>query len=298
MKEITSAKRRSKYCQKELTNINEKKHKVKVGIASIKQKMVRDMEEFSQELMKAKQSINTTQVNIMSTIRDKLQQSSVIPPFESSGYEVGSTFTGKRVSTSPKLQGGSEFEASLNLGGNSTSHSKYRYEVPNSPSTSHGHSHHHHSHHSNTIGHNSHEAEVLLKETEFSSVEELLIALQHSEETVFALYHETQSKHEEVEKMELENKYLESKVQDQMKKLHELEGNQEQVKQELEKNIQSLKTMISKYDVDYMKNMEVLKSIAENIQNLLKNVSMLTSSLIACRCSHSSLISHILGCRR
>jgi hypothetical protein len=59
-----------------------------------------------------------------------------------------------------------------------------------------------------------------------------------------------------------------------MKRLQELEGNQEQVKQELEKNIQNLKTMISKYDADYSKNMEVLNSIADPLMSLLKNVSI------------------------
>lgn len=57
-----------------------------------------------------------------------------------------------------------------------------------------------------------------------------------------------------------------------MKKLHELEGNQEQVKQELEKNIQYFQSMIAKYDADYMKNMEIVKSVEENLLNLLKNV--------------------------
>ncbi len=57
-----------------------------------------------------------------------------------------------------------------------------------------------------------------------------------------------------------------------MKRLQELEGHQEQVKQELEKNIQSLKSMMSKYDADYGKNMEVLNSIAEPLMSLLKNV--------------------------
>ncbi len=57
-----------------------------------------------------------------------------------------------------------------------------------------------------------------------------------------------------------------------MKKLHELEGNQEQVKQELEKNIQYFQSMIAKYDADYMKNMEIVKSVEESLLNLLKNV--------------------------
>jgi len=59
-----------------------------------------------------------------------------------------------------------------------------------------------------------------------------------------------------------------------MKRLQELEGHQEQVKQELEKNIQSLKTMIAKYDADYSRNMEVLSSISDPLMGLLKNVAV------------------------
>jgi hypothetical protein len=59
-----------------------------------------------------------------------------------------------------------------------------------------------------------------------------------------------------------------------MKKLHKLESQQEQVKQEVEKNILSLKGMIAKYDTDYYRNMEVLSGISENLMNLLKNVAV------------------------
>jgi len=44
------------------------------------------------------------------------------------------------------------------------------------------------------------------------------------------------------------------------------------VKQELEKSIQSLRTQITKYDVEYGKNMEVLRAIGDNLMNLLRNV--------------------------
>lgn len=122
------------------------------------------------------------------------------------------------------------------------------------------------------VGHSSADAEALLRDTEFGSIEELLVALQSSEESMFALYHDAQGRHEEVEKMELENKYLEQQVELKMKRLHELEGNQEQVKQELEKNIQTLKQSISKYDTEYTRNMEVLTSCSDTLLNLLRNV--------------------------
>jgi hypothetical protein len=124
------------------------------------------------------------------------------------------------------------------------------------------------------IGHSLAEAEAALRDTEFTNVEELLVALQASEENMFTLYHETQSKHEEVEKMELENKHLEYQVQIQMKQLHGLEGNQEQVKQELEKNIEHLQHSITKYDADYTHNNEILKACSDSLMNLLRNIAI------------------------
>jgi hypothetical protein len=57
-----------------------------------------------------------------------------------------------------------------------------------------------------------------------------------------------------------------------MKKLHQIEGHQEQVKVELEKSIQYFQSMIEKYEDDYSKNEELLKGVSENLYNLLENV--------------------------
>lgn len=65
-----------------------------------------------------------------------------------------------------------------------------------------------------------------------------------------------------------------------MGRLHALEGHHDEVKQELEKSIQSLRGQISKYDAEYQKNMEVLSAIADNLMNLLRNVS--TSFFFSC----------------
>lgn len=73
MKEAATAKRRAKFCAKEIASMNEKKLKVKMLTSNIKQKMVRDMEEFSFELEKAKANITNAQTTILSTIREKLQ---------------------------------------------------------------------------------------------------------------------------------------------------------------------------------------------------------------------------------
>ena len=58
----------------------------------------------------------------------------------------------------------------------------------------------------------------------------------------------------------------------QLSRLHALEGHHDEVKQELETNIQVLRSQIAKYDADYSKNLEVLNSVSDNLMNLLKNV--------------------------
>jgi hypothetical protein len=58
----------------------------------------------------------------------------------------------------------------------------------------------------------------------------------------------------------------------QLSRLHALEGHHDEVKQELEKNIQSLRAQIGKYDADYNKNLEVLGGLTDSLMNLLKNV--------------------------
>lgn len=192
---------------------------MKLAIASIKQKMIRDMEDFSSELVKAKQNINTTQANIMNTIREKLQTSSLLDsvadtPPQTAGADKTTTKTQKGF-TSTSWKGGNTNFTDFNLAFSgivpkrptTSNHKRPSTSVPAADSP-------------NAVGHNSHEAEILLKETEFTSIEELLQALQQSEETVFTLYNETQSKHEEVEKMELENKYLESRVQEQVRQFY------------------------------------------------------------------------------
>lgn len=194
-KESSTAKRKTKHCQKEIVILNEKKHKVKVAIGAIKQKMLRDMEDFSTELHKAKQNISETQDNIMSTIREKLANTfSMVDGDDSllaahhwtTSYDsvLPATLLGSRTAPTTARKTADSYHAAQ--------------------------------HHGPAIGHTAQEAEMLLKDTEFLRLEDLLAALQQSEDQVFTLYHETQNRHEEVENMELENKHLEMQVQEQV----------------------------------------------------------------------------------
>jgi hypothetical protein len=59
-----------------------------------------------------------------------------------------------------------------------------------------------------------------------------------------------------------------------LSRLHALEGHHDEVKQELEKNIQTLRAQIARYDAEYVKNLEVLNGLSDHLLTLLKNVSL------------------------
>jgi len=72
VKEANDAKRKLKHQQKEIASCNERKHKAKVAVATIKNKMLKDMEEFSHELNLAKQNISNAQTSIIAAMREKM----------------------------------------------------------------------------------------------------------------------------------------------------------------------------------------------------------------------------------
>jgi hypothetical protein len=214
-------------------------------MTNIKQKMIHEMEEFSQELHKAKSTITSTQKLITSTIRDSLDQvSSVNNSFFMPEESVGTMRSGKiktplissggrqnKSRTTKSRTGGTgggysetwnnSFSNSMNMdgfaplyggNGNGNNNGNGPFGFTGSFASVGTNS-------NEPAGHNPAEAEALLRETEFNSLEELLMNLDKSEEDVFNLYNDIQMKHQEVEKMEVDNKTLESKVHEQVSKI-------------------------------------------------------------------------------
>jgi len=72
-RELVESRERAKYTQKEITVVNDRKHRLEVEITNLKHKMFRDMEVFSSELGAAKRDISNTQANILGSIRERLQ---------------------------------------------------------------------------------------------------------------------------------------------------------------------------------------------------------------------------------
>ena len=181
---MNETKDKIKNFQKEILQINEAKHKVKIHLSSAKNKMLLDMEDFTNKLNNAKQSISETQAAMLGTIREKMQMTNEIASTISNSSMAG----GKRDSLSPRAT-------------RTTVHSSTLGDY-----TPRG-----------TISRQSEVAEILA-ETGHASVEELLQALQQSEEAMFSLYNETQMKNEEMEKLQSENKRLETEIQQQVHK--------------------------------------------------------------------------------
>lgn len=110
IKEASTARRRAKFCAKEIAVMNEKKLKVKMSSSTIKQKMVRDMEEFSSELEKAKNNITNAQTTILTTIREKLQSTSTSVVEASMFFDTAATIAASPGSPArPKSTVGSRF---------------------------------------------------------------------------------------------------------------------------------------------------------------------------------------------
>lgn len=122
----------------------------------------------------------------------------------------------------------------------------------------------------------SFQAEVtnMLKQMGVSSIQEVVEALQHSEEGMFAAYHEIQEKSVELEKNELANKYLEQQLREQEGQLVTLEKHNEAIRQELEQHISVIQASIARHDAEYAKHLDVLGSISDSLMNLLKNVAV------------------------
>mmetsp|Transcript_26009 Transcript_26009/g.43327 ORF Transcript_26009/g.43327 Transcript_26009/m.43327 type:complete len:379 (-) Transcript_26009:127-1263(-) len=213
--------------------------------------MLKDMEEFSHELNQAKANISNAQSTILTVMREKMATAGHMEMM--SAGETFGTFGHGEQALSPLSR--------QLMAGDAGQYDTIREDA--------------HSH-------NEAEIKALLEEQQataaggvtFSSTEDLIAALEASEEKMFTLYNETQEKEEEMETIDVDNKHLEQQVEVQLARLHALEGHHDEVKQELEKNIQNLRAQIGKYDADYAKNMEILNSVSENLISLLQNVSV------------------------
>ena len=136
---------------------------------------------------------------------------------------------------------------------------------------------HAHKHDATIIGGDENKVDEIaeyLREINIPTVEELVQVLHVSEEQAFFLYNEIQADNKEFEKLETVNKHLERELSEKNASLLKLEQHNEMLKQELETNINTIQKNITKYDLMYVKRMDVLNSISESLMNLLQTIAI------------------------
>jgi hypothetical protein len=206
--EYQTVRNKIQEAQKEMILVNDAKLRARQDKTNIKNQMIADMEEFSKELQVAKQSISSTQDVIIGTIRDKMESS--FATWEQGQSTNNHLFSPGFLSdhTSSAL---SRVKTNRSLNSNSIHKHDSRISFDSGASAQ-----------DNDIGY-------LLHATGAVSMEALISDLHQSEEYIFrysslpcwsliplSLYKNIQNSSVELEKIELENKQLESQVDEKV----------------------------------------------------------------------------------
>ena len=112
-----------------------------------------------------------------------------------------------------------------------------------------------------------------LKEVQVGTLEELIVVLQKSEESIFSQYNEIQSLTQETEKLEIDNKHLEKRLEDELINVQKLEESSDSLRIELDQKVSLINRNIDVYDKNFARNMETLNNCKEGLQGLLRNIS-------------------------
>ena len=202
--------------------INNKKQRKEVEISNQKQKIFEEMDEFSNDMSRAKRNVAKTQVGILDGIREKLQLS-FSPLIDNAP---------KKVFHEPEPEVDEEALA------------------------------------------RAQKLQNLLTEVGAESLEDIIVSLQKAEEEMYQKYHDIQEMTEEMEKLDVSNKHLESDLDQEQSKLEALEANSQRQSRELEGNINEIQDQIQKCKVSYDKNLFVLKSVQTELMHILNYISV------------------------
>ena len=112
-----------------------------------------------------------------------------------------------------------------------------------------------------------------LQQVNVSSLEDLIIVLQKTEEQMFNQYNEIQSLTQETEKFEVDNKHLEKRLEEELINLKKLEETSQDKVVELDLKVSTIYHMIEVYDVSYGKNLDTLNSCKEGLIGILRSIS-------------------------
>lgn len=113
-----------------------------------------------------------------------------------------------------------------------------------------------------------------LKVVGVDSLEDLIVALQKTEEDMFTKYNNIQEITQEAENMEVENKHLEQNLDDELTNLEELEASSGQRVEELEGKINGIYHNIEIYHESFTKNMETLNTTKKELEGIFYNFAL------------------------
>ena len=114
----------------------------------------------------------------------------------------------------------------------------------------------------------------LLEGIGLSSVEDLILAVQKSEEDIFNKYTEIQADNREYGKIDTQNRKIAREYNERQLQIEELEKHNVRLKEELELQITNMQNNIVRYDQDYNNRLLVLHSVSEGMMNILKNIAV------------------------
>jgi predicted nucleic acid-binding Zn-ribbon protein len=208
--------------KEEINVVNNRKQRKEVEISNSRHQIFEEMENFSNEMSRAKRSVAKTQGSILDGIREKLQLS-MSPLLDNSPKKIF-------VEPEPEVDEIAVARAQ--------------------------------------------KIKDLLSEVGADSLEDIIVSLSKAEEEMYQKYHDIQEMTEEMEKLDVSNKHLESDLESENSKLTALEANSAKQTRELEGSIHEIRDQIKKCAVSYDKNMFVLNSVQSDLMTILTAITI------------------------
>eukprot|EP01041_Mallomonas_annulata_P006966 gene6966-14144_t len=273
--------------KKEIQTVNEKKNAIKSAGYKVKGRLTKETEEFSRDLESTKQALEGTQENILSSIREKVSFiSSSSPEWHDNSYihshvQNSSYDMGHGYGNGYGNGGGQESPNRFNTfnGVTSTSYSSSPMKFNRSMLSSQSQSSHSYSQgsihtlHSTLRKSKKYNVQKLLQDTDCSDIDDFIQKIHETEETAFLMYRDIQTSIDDLYKIENENKEVECKVEVQVNILEEMENTNLKIRNERQQMIDSIQSSVVKFESNFIDHMELITSISEALNLLIKNVS-------------------------
>jgi len=292
IKEIDSLNEKNLDMKDEVARINDRKLRIRQQNNAMKSRVAQETERFTTEIELTKGSLFDTQDVILSTVRERTLNlsHSITQPLHSE-WSHTETLYNELMAVSPRyqrslsrsqsppynqllpshsptsrhkllssnlqysqsgLQGSPE--PSLYTSAIDSSTSPTKQDLPNRESST-----------KSVI-------RKLLEESGARSLEEYVQDHSEADEITFQTYREIQKLHEELDRVEIENKEYQSKVEIYVKKLEAVENANMKSRKDVEERIDTIQTAIVKYEMKFGNHLEVLNNINDSMALLLKNM--------------------------